>query len=121
MSTVVQDVLPVFLLILIGWLLVKSGYLKAEMGEALGDLVFRVAVPVLLFKTIAVSDFHGASPVRLWVAYSAGVGLRWRLPVVTVGIDVAQALTRLDAGAAAGANRYQSLGPRLHLNFSPKL
>jgi len=40
---------------------------------------------------------------------SAGLGLRWRLPVVTVGIDVAQPLSEKDAG------------PRLHLNFSPKL
>ena len=79
MSTVVQDVLPVFLLIFIGWLLVKSGYMKAEMGEALGDFVFRVAVPVLLFKTIAVSDFHGASPVRLWIAYFSGVAVTWTL------------------------------------------
>jgi len=41
--------------------------------------------------------------------YSAGFGLRLRLPVVTVGIDVAQPLS------VDGAN------PRLHLNFSPKL
>jgi malonate transporter and related proteins len=79
MSHVIEDVLPVFLLILIGWLLVKSTYMKAEMGEALGDLVFRVAVPVLLFKTIATSDFHGASPIRLWIAYFCGVAVTWTL------------------------------------------
>jgi translocation and assembly module TamA len=41
--------------------------------------------------------------------YSVGVGLRVRLPVMTVGIDVAQALNMPGAG------------PRLHINFSPKL
>ena len=40
--------------------------------------------------------------------YAAGVGFRLRLPVVTLGIDVAQPLSR-------------SAGPRLHINFSPKL
>ena len=40
--------------------------------------------------------------------YAAGVGFRLRLPVVTLGIDVAQPLSR-------------SGGPRLHINFSPKL
>lgn len=55
------------------------------------------------------------------LALSVGIGARWRLPVVTVGIDVAQALTRLDNGVAAGPDRFRSLGPRLHLNFSPKL
>lgn len=54
------------------------------------------------------------------LAYSAGLGLRWRLPVLTLGIDIAQPLSRLDTGVA-GPNRYKSLGPRLHLNFSPKL
>jgi translocation and assembly module TamA len=47
------------------------------------------------------------------LAYSVGIGFRWRLPVVTVGIDVAQALR------APGYNRLP--GPRLHLNISPKL
>ena len=46
--------------------------------------------------------------------YSVGIGLRLRLPVVSVGIDVAQALT-----TPPGETRRP--GPRLHLNFSPKL
>ena len=41
--------------------------------------------------------------------YSVGLGFRWRLPIVTVGIDVAQAISRSD------------LSPRLHLNISPRL
>jgi len=40
--------------------------------------------------------------------YAAGVGFRLRLPVVTLGVDVAQPLST-------------SAGPRLHINFSPKL
>ncbi len=40
--------------------------------------------------------------------YAAGVGFRVRLPVVTLGVDVAEPLSR-------------SAGPRLHINFSPKL
>jgi translocation and assembly module TamA len=47
------------------------------------------------------------------LAYSVGLGFRLRLPVVTVGIDVAQSLR---------APGFPSLpGPRLHLNISPKL
>lgn len=41
--------------------------------------------------------------------YSAGIGLRWRLPVLTFGLDIAQPLSEPGAG------------PRLHINFSPKL
>lgn len=47
------------------------------------------------------------------LAYSVGLGFRLRLPVVTVGLDVAQALR------APGFNHLP--GPRLHLNISPKL
>jgi translocation and assembly module TamA len=47
------------------------------------------------------------------LAYSVGIGFRLRLPVVTVGLDVAQALR---------APGFDGLpGPRLHLNISPKL
>ena len=46
--------------------------------------------------------------------YSAGVGIRLRLPVVSVGFDVAQALTTPPGST-------ERPGPRLHLNFSPKL
>jgi translocation and assembly module TamA len=47
------------------------------------------------------------------LAISVGVGFRWRLPVVTVGIDVAKALR---------APGFDSLpGARVHLNISPRL
>jgi translocation and assembly module TamA len=41
--------------------------------------------------------------------YSVGIGFRVRLPVVTLGVDVAQPISRPGAS------------PRLHINFSPKL
>lgn len=41
--------------------------------------------------------------------YSAGVGIRFRTPVLTLGVDVGQPINSPGAG------------PRLHINFSPKL
>jgi translocation and assembly module TamA len=43
-----------------------------------------------------------------FIQYSVGIGLRVRLPVMTLGIDIAQPLSI-------------NAGPRLHINFSPKL
>ena len=57
-------------------------------------------------------DVFGKSPNPAYphfLEYSVGVGMRWRLPVVTLGVDVAQPLSRPGAS------------PRVHLNFSPKL
>ncbi len=51
----------------------------------------------------------GSPPVCIpFVQYSVGIGLRVRLPVMTLGIDIAQPLS-------------VTAGPRLHINFSPKL
>ena len=60
--------------------------------------------------------------------WSVGVGLRLRLPVVTLGIDVAQPMTNPSCRSATPDPRCTTVGgfkdpsgPRLHLNFSPKL
>lgn len=47
----------------------------------------------------------GGTPLE----YSVGLGFRVRLPVVTLGVDIAQPISRPGAS------------PRLHINFSPKL
>ncbi len=44
-----------------------------------------------------------------FIEYSAGLGLRWRLPVLTLGIDVAQPVSR------------PGEGPRFDIYFGPKL
>ena len=46
MTAVAQDVLPIFILILFGWALVRLKILTAEIGDGLGDFVFKVAVPL---------------------------------------------------------------------------
>jgi translocation and assembly module TamA len=46
------------------------------------------------------------------LAWSAGVGVRWLLPGITVGLDIAQALR------APGFDHLP--GPRLHVNISPR-
>lgn len=92
MFAIALDVLPIFILILIGWAMVKLGFLKMEIGDALSEFVFKVAVPVLLFRTISQADFHGASPFKLWVAYFAGVAVTW-----TVGHLVATRIFGRDA------------------------
>jgi len=72
----------------------------------------------LPWKSLSVAVFGDAgNAFDTWgdpLMYSVGVGIRLRLPVVSVGIDVAQALT-IPAGST------ERPGPRLHLNFSPKL
>ncbi|WP_454853178.1 AEC family transporter [Rhizobium binxianense] len=77
MSAIIFDVLPIFILILIGWLIVRTRLMTANVGDALGEFVFKIAVPLLLFRTIAEADFHGSSPFRLWIVYFSGVAVTW--------------------------------------------
>jgi len=106
MSDVALNVLPVFALILLGWTLVRTGYLREELGEGLGDFVFRVAVPVLLFRTIAEADFAGESPLRIWVAYFAGVAVTWTIAhlTATLGFKRDRRMGVLAGVSAAFAN-----------------
>ncbi|HEX6637351.1 MAG TPA: BamA/TamA family outer membrane protein [Steroidobacteraceae bacterium] len=76
--------------------------------ELVRDLPKNLAVAVFADAGNAFDEF--GDPLM----YSVGLGLRFRLPVVSVGIDIAQALT-----TPAGETERPS--PRLHLNFSPKL
>ncbi len=87
-----MNVVPVFILILIGWVTAKTGILKQETGDALGEFVFKIAVPMLIFRTLADAHFEGVSPFRLWTAYFAGVAVTW-----TVGHFVATRLFKRDA------------------------
>ena len=54
------------------------------------------------------------------LAYSVGIGLRVRLPVLTLGIDIAQPLYEPCQAPFTGSNCAPN-SPRLHINFSPKL
>lgn len=99
MSSVFVNVVPVFILILIGWVSAKTGILKEETGDALGEFVFKIAVPMLIFRTLADAHFEGASPFRLWTAYFLAVAVTW-----TVGHLIATRIFRRDAkvGVIAG-------------------
>lgn len=77
MIAIALDVLPIFLLILVGYLLVRFGVMKAEVGDGLSDFVFTIAMPTLLFKTVATAHVQGSSPWMIWVAYFAGVAVTW--------------------------------------------
>ncbi|WP_172746630.1 AEC family transporter [Neorhizobium sp. T25_13] len=77
MSSVFLNVVPLFILILIGWMTAKTGILKEETGDALGEFVFKIAVPMLIFRTLADAHFEGASPFRLWTVYFLGVAMTW--------------------------------------------
>jgi malonate transporter len=79
MEQIVDVVLPVFGLIGIGYGVAGVGLLTEDAGEALAGFVFAVAIPLLIFRTLATADFSGASPWLLWLPFFAVFGVNWVL------------------------------------------
>lgn len=84
MQQIVDVILPVFGLIAIGYLTARTRLLSDAVGDALGDFVFTIAVPLLIFRTLATADFSAASPWPLWIAYFTGVGVNWLLAIAVI-------------------------------------
>jgi predicted permease len=79
MGQIAAIVVPVFGLIGIGLLADLSGILKWQTGDALSDFVFTIALPLLIFRTVATADFSGGTPFMLWLAYYSAFTVAWFL------------------------------------------
>ncbi len=103
MIDVAQIVLSIFGMIGIGYGVARCGYLSESAGDGLTDFVFNVAIPVLLFKTLAMADFHGASPWGLWASYFGAVAFVWILSHKMIrGLFGRDARAGVVAGVSAG-------------------
>lgn len=67
----------VFALVALGYLSGWSGLLKKDTGAALTDFAVSVALPLLLFRTMARADFAGSLPAALWLCYFTAVAFTW--------------------------------------------
>lgn len=99
-------VLPVFGLIAIGFAAARTGLIKDHVGDGLSDFVFTVAVPCLLFKTLATADVPEASPWAYWAVYFAAIALVWPAAhlVVTRGFGRDKPTGTVAGFSAAQAN-----------------
>ena len=79
MSEVLAVVLPVFILIGLGFAAGWFGILSHQAGEGLSDFVFTFCIPTLIFKTMATADLPQTQPWGYWGAYFLGVALVWAL------------------------------------------
>jgi predicted permease len=101
MSPLAETVLFVFGLVGLGYLSGVTGYLKPETGDALSEFAVGVALPLLLFRTMVDSDFHGSAPWALWATYFSAAAATW-----TVGHLVTTRLFGRDstAGVVGGVS-----------------
>jgi malonate transporter and related proteins len=70
-------VLPIFIIIAAGYMAAATGLLRDRVADGLSDFVFVIAIPVLLFRTMATAALPEAQPVFYWLAYFASLGVVW--------------------------------------------
>jgi malonate transporter len=111
MDGVLAIVLPVFGLIGVGWAASRTGLLSDRVGDGLSDFVFAVAVPCLLFKTLATADIPDASPWYYWLSYFTGVAVAWGIAsFLTLKLFKRDGKTSVVAGFTSGQGNTVLIG-----------
>jgi len=82
MSELIAIVLPTFGLIGLGYLAGRLGLLGERAGDGLSDYVFLIAVPSLIFRTLAEGHSPAANPWGYWIAYFGGVTVVWSIAML---------------------------------------
>lgn len=77
MLAIIDIVLPVFALIAIGAVAARTGYLSDGVGDAVSRFAFFLALPALLFRTVAGSQLPEAIPWGYWLSYYGAVAIVW--------------------------------------------
>jgi malonate transporter and related proteins len=72
-------VLPIFVLIAFGYGIAALGWLKSHVADALSEFVFIVAIPILLFRTLATAPWPESQPWFYWAAYFGALAVIWGL------------------------------------------
>ena len=77
MNAILNTVLPVFGMIMLGYGLTRLRMFDATAGRGMSLFVFNVAIPALLFKTMATMEPQQAAPWSLWIAFFGGLAITW--------------------------------------------
>lgn len=72
-------VAPVFALVALGYGAARVKLVSAEAGNALSEYVFVLAIPALLFRTVASADFPAINPFPYWISYFGALAICWAL------------------------------------------
>ncbi|WP_259781469.1 AEC family transporter [Aestuariispira ectoiniformans] len=75
MEIVVNIVLPVFGVVVLGYVASKLGWFGAEAERGLGQFVFNFAVPLLLLRSIGTADLPESVPWGYFLSFYLSVGI----------------------------------------------
>lgn len=70
-------VFPIFSVIALGWGAARTNVLRPETGTGVADYVFVVAIPLMLFRTLATAPLPSSPPWAYWLAYFIPLAIVW--------------------------------------------
>ena len=116
MESIPTTVLPVFGLIVLGFAFARLKLVDAATARGLTQFVFMLAIPALLFRTVALMKPQEATPIGLWLAFFGGLAITWILTtLISQKFDSLSASGGAAAAMAAGFGNVALLGTPLAL------
>ena len=116
MESIPTTVLPVFGLIVLGFVFARLKLVDAATARGLTQFVFMLAIPALLFRRVALMTPQEATPIGLWIAFFGGLAITWILTtLISQKFDSLSASGGAAAAMAAGFGNVALLGTPLAL------
>jgi len=81
MHSILITVIPVFALIMIGYLAATTGLMDKQAADGLSRFVFVFAIPALLFRTAMKINLNETLPWQLWGAFFGSAAVVWCLAI----------------------------------------
>lgn len=70
-------IFPIFALIFIGWAAIRAHIVGEQTGNGVADYVFMIALPLMLFRTLATAPLPPSPPWAFWASYFVALGVIW--------------------------------------------
>lgn len=91
-------ILPIFGLVLVGWLASVAKIISERVGDGLSEYVFALAVPALIVSTLTRPGLSGEIAWGYWASYFGGAAVAWAVGSLigrrTPGVDRRGAVLR---------------------------
>lgn len=98
MENILNTVLPVFGMIVLGFVFAKFRIVDASSAKGISLFVFSVAIPAFLFRTVATMAAQDSAPWALFTAFFGGLAVTW---IVTALVSQRVSSLKASGGAAA--------------------
>lgn len=85
MESVLDNILPTFAIVLIGWLVTRLGLFRELAVDGVAQYVFNIAIPLMLFRTTSELVIPGAIPWGLLLSYYAGAAIAFFIGMLVSG------------------------------------